>query len=172
MFEVEYEFREKDLIFFNETRFDKSENVEKSLKRNRFIIPGVAVLLGIFIYTYQANTSGLYLIAVGVAWSFLSPIYIKWDLRRKILTSYTDKEKANMFGHYSLRIDPDGLAEKSPSGKHKTPWEEVLRVEYQKRYVFIFVELNTALIIPVETVAKGDLEKFSEHVEKMIDKHL
>ena len=170
MLEIEYEFREQDLIFFNEVRFDKSEEVQKSLKRNRLILPGLAILLGIFIWTFQANTAGLYICAIGAVWSLISPKYVKWDLRRQILTNYTDKEKAHMFGSYYLRIEPDVLVEKSPSGKHKMPWEEILRVEYEKRYVFIFVELDTALIIPVETVSKGDLEKFSEQVEKVIDR--
>ncbi|MGR9072512.1 MAG: YcxB family protein [Gammaproteobacteria bacterium] len=171
MLEIEYEFREQDLIFYNEVRFGQSETVQKSLKRNRIIFPGIAILLGIFMWVYQSNSAGFYLVAIGAVWSLISPKYIKWDLRRQILNKYTAKEKENMFGNYYLRIEPDVLVEKSPSGKHKTPWEEILRVEYQKKYVFIYVELDTALIIPVDAVTKGDLEQFAEQTEKMIERH-
>lgn len=95
------------------------------------------------------------------------------DLRRQILKSYTPKEKINMFGTYTLSIDPANptyLLEKSPSGKHKMAWSELVRVEYGKRYVYIYISLNTALVIPVETVKKGNLEQFSEQAEKMIER--
>ena len=77
-----------------------------------------------------------------------------------------------MFGTYTLTIDPANpqyLFEKSPSGKHKMAWEDLVRVEYGKRYVYIYISLNTALVIPVETVKKGNLEQFAAQAEKMIE---
>ena len=41
-----------------------------------------------------------------------------------------------------------------------------MRVEYGNRYVYIYIDLNTALVIPVETVKKGNLEKFAEQAGK------
>jgi len=34
-------------------------------------------------------------------------------------------------------------------------------VEYGKRYVYIYISLNTALVIPVDKVKKGNLEQFA-----------
>jgi hypothetical protein len=48
-------------------------------------------------------------------------------------------------------------------------WEDLVRVEYGKRYVYIYISLNTALVIPVETVKKGNLEQFAAQAEKMIE---
>jgi hypothetical protein len=95
------------------------------------------------------------------------------DLRRQILKNYTNKEKLLMFGTYTLSIDPSNpnyLLEKSPSGKHKMAWSELVRVEYGKRYVYIYINLSTALVIPVETIKKGNLEEFAEQAEKMIER--
>lgn len=174
MLEIEYEFREEDLIHFNELQFTRSEEIQKNIRKNRLIVPGILALVGFFYYVYyQDMMSAGYVMILAALWGLLSPKIMMLDLRRQILTNYTSKEKANMFGTYTLSIDPANpkyLLEKSPSGKHKMAWEDLVRVEYGKRYVYIYVDLNTALVIPVETVKKGNLEQFAEQVEKMIER--
>ncbi len=174
MFEIEYEFREEDLIHFNEIQFMKNEDIQHNIKKNRWIVPGVMGLIGSFYYFYYGdmNTSA-YIIVIAALWAILSPKIMMLDFRRQILKSYTEKEKKNLFGAYTLTIDPANpkfLLEKSPSGKNKMAWDELIRVEYGKRYVYIYISLNTALVIPVDTIKKGDLEAFAEQAEKMIER--
>ena len=75
-----------------------------------------------------------------------------------------------MFGIHTLKIEQDHLAEKSPGGKHNTYWKDMLRVDYVEKYVHIFIDLNSAIVIPVESIKSGNLEKFSEQAESMIDR--
>ncbi len=172
MFEIEYEFREEDLLHFNEVQFMRNEEIQNNIRKNRWIVPGVMALIGSFYYFYYRDlNSAAYIIVIAILWALLSPKIMMLDLRRQILKNYTEKEKANMFGTYTLSIDPADpkyLLEQSPSGKHKMAWEELVRVEYGKRYVYIYINLTTALVIPVETVKKGNLEQFAEQAEKMI----
>ncbi|MGR9044527.1 MAG: YcxB family protein [Gammaproteobacteria bacterium] len=172
MFEIEYEFREEDLIHFNELQFMRSDEIQKNIRKNRLIVPGMLLLIGFFYYFYYANfMSAAYAVGIAILWSLLSPKLIMLDLRRQILKNYTDKERANMFGSYTLTIDPQYLIENSPSGKHKMAWDELIRVEREKnRYVYIYISLNTALVIPVETVKKGNLDEFAKQAEKMIER--
>jgi hypothetical protein len=174
MFEIEYEFREEDLIHFNEIQFMRNEEIQHNIKKNRWIVPGIMALIGSFYYFYYGDrSSSAYILVIAVLWALLSPKIMMLDLRRQILKSYTPKEKANMFGLYTLTIDPANpkyLLEKSPSGKNKMLWEDLVRVEYGKRYVYIYISLSTALVIPVASVKKGDLEKFAEQAEKMIER--
>jgi hypothetical protein len=174
MFEIEYEFREEDLIHFNEIQFMRNEEIQNNIRKNRWIVPGIMALIGSFYYFYYRDLqSSGYIIVIAVLWAILSPKIMMLDLRRQILKNYTNKEKVNMFGTYTLSIDPANpnyLLEKSPSGKHKMAWGDLVRVEYGKRYVYIFINLSTALVIPVETVTKGNLEQFAEQAEKMIDR--
>ncbi|TRX03555.1 YcxB family protein [Candidatus Methylobacter oryzae] len=174
MFEIEYEFREQDLIHFNEMQFMRNEEIQNNIKKNRWIVPGIMALIGSFYYFYYADfKSSAYIFVIAVLWAFLSPKIMMLDLHRQILKNYTDKEKVNMFGTYTLTIDPANpnyLLEKSPSGKHKMAWSDLVRVEYGKRYVYIFINLNTALVIPVDTVKKGNLEQFAEQADKMIER--
>jgi hypothetical protein len=174
MLEIEYEFREEDLVRFNEMQFMRNEEIQNNLRKNRWIVPGIMALIGSFYYFYYGDLkSSGYIFALAVLWALLSPKIMMLSLRRQILESYTPKEKVNMFGTYTLSIDPANpnyLLEKSPSGKHKMAWGDLVRVEYGKRYVYIYINLSTALVIPVDTVKKGNLEQFAEQAEKMIER--
>ena len=174
MFEVEYEFGEEYLIHFNELQFMRNDEIQYNIKKNRWVVPGVMGIIGGFYYFYYGdiNSSG-YILVIAALWAILSPKIMLLDLRRQILKSYTAKEKLNMFGTYTLTIDPTNpnyLLEKSPSGKNKMAWADLVRVEYGKRYVYIYISLNTALVIPVDKVKQGNLEQFAEQAEKMIER--
>ncbi len=175
MLEIEYEFLEEDLVNFNEAQFMKSKDIQDNINKNRWLLPAIMLLIGSFyLYYYGDKTSTAYIAAVALLWAWLSPKIMLYDLRRQIAGKYTPVEKKNMFGIYTLTIDPANpayLYEKSPSGKHKMSWAELIRVEYGKRYVYIFITLDTALVIPVDRVKKGSLEKFAEQAEKMIERY-
>lgn len=174
MFEIEYEFQEEDLIHFNEIQFMRNEEIQNNIKKNRWIVPGIMGLIGGFYYFYYGDTrSSSYILVIAMLWAWLSPKIMMLDLRRQILNNYTYKEKSDMFGAYTLTIDPENpkyLLEKSPSGKNKMAWDELVRVEYGKRYVYIYISLSTALVIPVDKVKKGNLEQFAEQAGKMIER--
>ncbi|SJM94499.1 conserved hypothetical protein [Crenothrix polyspora] len=174
MFQVEYEFREEDLVHFNQMRFMQTEEYQSNIRKNRWIVPGVMTLIACFYYYYYGDIkSGGYIMVVAVLWSLFSPRIILLDVHRKILSHYTYKEKKQMFGMYTLTIDPQNpqyLLEKSPSGNNKMAWADMVRLEYGRRYVYIYLDLETALVIPVATVKSGNLEEFSKQVEKMIDR--
>ncbi len=175
MLEIEYEFREDDLNHFNEMRFKQTEEYQSQIKKNRWIVPGIMLLIGMFYYYYYVDLKATgYIVLVAVLWSWLSPRVILLNVSRQIINSYTQKEKKNMFGTYVLTIDPENpnyLHEKSPSGKNKMAWSELIRVDYVKGYVYIYFDLSTALVIPEATVKKGDLQAFAKQVEKMIEMH-
>ena len=48
MQEIEYQFREEDLIFYNELQYKNNEDYLKNIKRNRWIYPGVMLLVAFF----------------------------------------------------------------------------------------------------------------------------
>ncbi len=170
MLEIKYSFREKDLIHYNELQIAQSEDLQKKLRKNRLFFPGMLAILGLFLWSYYSDyRTAVYVITIAICWAIVIPQVIILSFRRQILTSYTEQEKNAMFGQYELRIDPKALAEKSPSGKHKMPWKELLRVDFVQDYVHIVIENGAVLVIPVETVIEGDIREFSKQVKKMID---
>ena len=174
MFEIEYEFREEDLIHFNEVQFTRNEEIQANIRKNRWLVPAVMGLIGGFYYFYYGDkNSAAYIVVIAALWGWLSPKIMMLDLRRQILNNYSAKEKNAMFGIYTLTIDPtqaNYLIEKSPSGKHKMLWEDLVRVEYSKHYIYIYITLSTALVIPLETIKNGDVLAFATQAEKMIER--
>jgi hypothetical protein len=49
-------------------------------------------------------------------------------------------------------------------------WSDLVRVEYSKHYVYIYISLTTALVIPYETIKNGDLKAFAKQAEQMIER--
>ncbi len=171
MFEVEYEFREEDLVHFNELRLKDDPLLQKDMLKSRLLVPGVMFLIGLFYYIYYQNLmTTAYIAFLAIGWSIMSPYVIKMDLRRQFLKNYTDKEKLDMFGLHKLTIEQEYLAEQSPGGKHKNYWKDMVRVDFLDKYVHIYLDLNAAIVIPKETMKNGDLEKFAKQAESMIDR--
>ena len=170
MLEIEYEFGDRDLVHYNELQIDQSEDLQKKLKRNRLVFPGILALFGLFLWVYYRDyRTAIYIVTISVCWAVVIPQIIILSFRKQILKSYTEKEKAAMFGHYTLRIDPKVLAEKSPSGKNKMPWNTILRIEHIRDYIHIVLDNGAALVIPIEKVTSGNVKDFTRQVKKMID---
>lgn len=171
MLEIEYEFREKDLVHFNELRLANDPEMQKKIRQNRLLVPGVMLVFGLFYYVYYVDMmTTAYITLLALGWGIASPFIMKIDLRRQFFDKYTEAEKKAMFGIHQLRIEPEYLVEKNPGGKHKTLWSEMLRVERYKEYIYIYIDIDAAIVIPRETVKSGDLKAFAKQAESMIER--
>ncbi|MFZ4703768.1 MAG: YcxB family protein [Candidatus Methylumidiphilus sp.] len=171
MTEIQYEVREKDLIAFNEHLLANSESLQKTIRRHQAIIPGVIAAIALLLFFYFKDIpSAIYVILIAMGWGLGVPFYLKWNIRKQLSQIYTDKEKANIIGHYTLRSERESIVEIGASGESKLPWNKVLRIEVEKKYVFIFVSLNSALIIPRATLTKeSNLHEFVKSVDERIE---
>jgi len=172
MFEIEYEFQREDLVHFNEMRLKNDTELQKKIRKNRLIVPGLLLFIGLFYYVYYMDImTTVYITILALVWGIVSPYFMKMDMRRQILKNYTEEEKKALFGIHKLTIDQDYLLEESPSGKKsKTPWSDMLRVDFLKDYVHIFIDIDAAIVIPVNAVKSGNLKKFAQQAESMIER--
>lgn len=171
MAEIEYEVRERDLLAFNEQQMKNSARLQKTMRRHQGTIPGMMVLIALFIWFYYQDTlSAIYVALSGAAWGVLTPLYFRWNIRRQVRRMYTDEEKACVLGTYKLRTETDALIEVSREGESRVPWRDILRIEATKQYAFIFVGIDTALIVPRATVKSGNLHEFVKEVDGLIER--
>lgn len=171
MTEIQYEVREKDLIAFNEHILANTEHVQKTFRRHQAIVPGIIAIIALLLFFYFKDIpSSIYVILTAMAWGLGMPFYLKWNIRKQLRRMYTEEEKISIVGNYTLRAENDHLTEISGKGESKLSWKKVLRIEVEKKYIFIFVSLDTALIIPRDTVAKGsNLHEFVKTVDERIE---
>ncbi|CAL1240089.1 YcxB family protein [Candidatus Methylocalor cossyra] len=171
MAEIEYEVREQDLIAYGEHQMRDSEALQKLLRRHQGMIPGLMGVFALFLwFYYQDSLSAIYVGLLALAWGFLAPLFVRWQMRQQIRKTYSDEEKAQVLGRYTLRSEPEALVEISRAGESRIRWGDILRVEVTKRYAFIFVAIDAALIIPRATVKAGDLHEFVKEVDRLIEK--
>jgi len=173
MTEIQYEVREKDLIAFNEHRLSSSERIQKVVRRHQSIIPGMVAVIALILFFYFKDIpSAIYAVLLAIGWGVGVPFFLKWNMRKQIRQSYTEKEKATIMGHCNLKAAPEGLVEVGEDGNTEIlPWKKVLRVETEKKYVFVYVGLDSALIIPVDTVTKdSDLGGFVRATNEYLEK--
>ncbi len=171
MFEIEYELREEDLLQFNEMRLKENSEIQASLRKNRVFVPATLLFIGMFYYLYYSDmTTSIYIVLIAAGWGIISPYIIKMDMRRQILESYGEEEREDILGKHRLVIEQDELYSKMPGGKSRYAWSDMVRVEHTKKHVHIYTDLDSAIIIPIETVSSGDIDKFSDQAEKMIER--
>lgn len=171
MTEIQYELRESDLLAFNDHQLKNTETLQKSLRRHQATIPGFMILIALFVwFYYQDSLTAAWLGFTGAVWGVAAPYFLRWNTRRKIASLYTEEEKARILGDYTLRVEPKELIEISKAGESRIKWEELLRIESNKNYAFIFVALDSALIIPRKTIKQGNLIEFYKEAEELIEK--
>ena len=171
MLEIEYKFREQDLMHYNEMQMKQNDAFKNNLQKNRLIYPGVMFLIGLYFWAFEGQyDTALYTVGVALLWAIVVPLALTWEYKQRIMATYTKEELKNMYGEYRLVIEPTELYEKSPTGKHRMAWSELLRIDYSQKYVYIVIDINVALVIPRETIIKGDLVQFMEQAAKMIEK--
>lgn len=170
MTEIHYELREKDLLAFNDHQLKKAESIQKTLRRHQATIPGFLALIALFVwFYYQDSLTAGWIGLIAATWGFGAPFFLTWNARRKVQKLYSDEDKARILGQYTLRIEPKQLVEVSKSGESRIEWKDVLRIEAAKNYAFIFVSMDSAIIIPRKTVSEGDILEFFKETERHID---
>lgn len=176
MTEIHYEVREKDLIAFNEHLLTSNKRIQKIINRHQALVPAIIGVIAMLLFFVMKNIpAAVYALLLSMAWGLGVPFFLRRSMRKQIRQAYSDVEKANLMGRYTLRTEKDGLAEaNAEGGSSKVLWKNVLRVEEEKKYVFIFVAISkgdTALIIPLDTLAKGDnMREFVKEVNEYIEK--
>jgi len=171
MTEIQYELRERDLLAFNDHQLKNAEKLQKTLRLHQATIPGILSLIAMFVwFYYQDSLTAATIGVVAAGWGLGAPYFLKWSTRRRIAAMYTQEEKDRILGEYTLRIESNELVEISKSGESRIKWADVLRIEASKNYAFIFVALDSALIIPRQTVKKGDILEFFKDADQQIEK--
>jgi hypothetical protein len=171
MTEIHYEVREKDLIAFNEHLLANSERIQKTIRRHQATIPGVIALIALLLFFYFKDIpSAVYTILIAMGWGLGVPFYLRWNMRKQVRQMYTEEEKTCILGQYTLKAEKNNLVEISANGEEKLPWKKVLRIEVEKKYVFVYVSLDAALIIPRDTLTKdSNLHEFVKTADERIE---
>jgi hypothetical protein len=96
--------------------------------------------------------------------SYLTP-FLKSSLNKQGAKIY-ENAGPGLLGEVTLRIEEDGLVEKTAVGEHRTSWEVIGPVISHENYIFISVNTVAAEVINRNRIVKGNLDQFKEKIEK------
>lgn len=168
MLEIEYELRDQDLTALTEHQLQEKEHYQKILRRHQLTFPALLALLAFFVWLFYANILGtIYIALIAILWHYFSPLLIKHNIRRRTIKLYSEADRARLTGRHKLRLEPQCLVEIHGKEENRIPWRDILRLEETKHYVFVYLDVDQALIIPRKSV-KGDLKKFIEIANRRI----
>ncbi|MFM8333508.1 MAG: YcxB family protein [Candidatus Methylumidiphilus sp.] len=173
MTEIEYEVREQDLVAYEEFQLQSVERVQKVIRRHQATVPAIiAVIALLLFFVFKDIPSAGYAIVLCVIWGTGVPFFLRWSMRKQIRQMYSAADKAKILGRWTLRAEAHALVEVGADGKtSQFPWKQILRMETEKKHLFVYVGLKEALIVPIATVSKtSNLGEFvravNEHIEK------
>ncbi len=168
MLQIEYDLQEQDLTAFTEHELQEKEHFQKVLRRHEVMLPAIMALLAFIVWLYYANVPGaIYIGLMAILWRYVAPILIKYNIRRRTLKLYSAEDIAQLIGHYKLVLEPQALLLVRGKEETRFPWKDLIRIEDTKKYVFIYLDVDQALIVPKKGV-KGDLKKFVEIARRRI----
>jgi len=96
--------------------------------------------------------------------SYLTP-FLKSFLNKQVSKIY-ENAGPGLVGQMILRIEEDGLVEKTPVGEQKTSWEVVGPVISHENYVFICVNTVGAAVINRNQVLTGNIDQFEAKIKE------
>lgn len=161
---LKYELTQDDLIAFSVYAATRTPQAVKESSRLRlWIAIGTVVALAL---VFAANGS-LYLgLAVGLVvaallWLVWNPMW-RWATKANA-RRFVGLGQLGAVGEYRIWADESGVHQVSPKGRTDSPWQEVLRVEDDDDYIFLFTGELEAYLIP-RTVESHELERFLQVV--------
>jgi hypothetical protein len=157
-------------LFFNRT----SKTVQKARRRVMIAGPVCMFLIsfGIIISSIQdsmwpafiGSLIGAGVLALFYAWYFK---YLYPARLRKLLKKlYAEDKNPGAIGERSLEVDENGFTLTTPFSQTRCAWGQLVRIESEPGYTYLFTSSVNAVPIPHASIEAGNLRAILAEVEK------
>lgn len=167
--EIEFEITEKSLTAFNEHHAQYVPKLKKAMERHRLLWPvGIVVLAG---YAWHREGELFFvagMVVTALLWSLFVPRILRDVYRKSVRSQYSEQAKKDIYGSHKMQVKESGLIEFSPGGRSTIGWKKIMRVDELPDYAFVYIDTNTALIIPKLT-ADVSVSTFIGMIKERID---
>ena len=164
----------EELFLFNQYLFDNSGTIQKAFTKNRSLISLSPIPASIMIgYVKELPPTHMLMLLAIVAFTvslpayFTYPMFVRKNLRRRIVKMYGDGQNRGIIGEHELGIDADGLVEKTPYGEVRQGWDAIRNVVSYNDRTYIFISDANAYIIPKNATVQGDYDAFVAELQRI-----
>ena len=167
--EIEFEITEKSLTAFNEHHAQYVPRLNKAIERHRMLWPvGIVLLAG---YAWHRGGEPFFvagMVVTALLWSLLVPRTLKDVYRKSVRKRYSEQAKKEIYGIHKMQVKESALVEFSPGGRATVGWRKIMRVDELPDYAFVYIDTNTALIIPKQPTDES-VPAFIDMIKKRIE---
>lgn len=166
-----YELNKQDLIDFNIFHITYSKLARRSLFVQRYIL---SLSFLVFPFILQNLTT----LPLGYLLTIFILLYVYWVasyrkrlnkmVSKKISKMLTEGKNQSVVGTHNLEISEDEIVDRSEQSEAKTPFSDVENILEDKDHIFIYVNANSAHIIPRRIFENN--EKKNEFLTLLRDK--
>ncbi|MDH3973302.1 MAG: YcxB family protein [Deltaproteobacteria bacterium] len=158
---IKYRNELTDLINFNEYQYKNSRQVKKQILKSNLWFSG-GVFAGISYVSYLNNSIFLALIGFLIAaiCFTLYPFYVRWWQVRNLKNQQNSDFMKSVLCDHELRIEEDGLIEKTDFNETKSPWNSVGPIVLKDAYSFVYLNEIQAHVLPKASIVHGNHDDF------------
>lgn len=163
---ITYTLRKVDLVEFNEYHAKRNSGYGKSITRHQLIWPAVVGLIAFFIVMSADDVQmGIFMLMGAFMWSVGVPAWLKKKFQQQVLENLSEADVEQAIGDYTLKVTALGLLEKKKDGDELIRWASILKLEKSKHHVYLYLNEDSAVIIPKEMISEdSDFKKFYAEV--------
>ena len=147
--EIEFEITEESLSAFNEHHAQYVPRLSKAIERHRLLWPvGIVLLAG---YAWHRGGEPFFIagmLVTALLWSLFVPHVLRDVYRKSVRKHYSEQARKDTCGAHRMQVKESALVEFSPGGRSTIDWKKIMRVDQAAGYAFVYIDTNTALIIP------------------------
>ena len=81
------------------------------------------------------------------------PRLLTKNIIKHVERMYNEGQVKDTVCKHRLSLNPDGIIDKTESGKIKTPWSDVQQIVLTQQYLYIYISDTMAHIVPRNTFA-------------------
>lgn len=154
--EIEFEISEQSLSAFNEHHAQYVPRIGKAIERHRILWPVGIVLLAA--YAWHRGGEPFFvagMVVTALLWSLYVPRALQNIYRKSVRKQYTEQVRKDLCGTHRMQLKESALVEYSPGGRANVEWKKLMRVDEVEDYAFVYIDANTALIIPKNPADKS-----------------
>ena len=169
--EIEYELREADILALMQYRLQQSRG-----KRNPVLVRRLAYLCGFALMAFGSRLLQQNIIlvigflALAIISFLLYPAFYHWLIRRRVTNTYRDPKNSATLAARTLRVNGDGLEEKSLFGEVKVKWEVIDELALTPTHAFISIQSVPSIIVPKDRISMDHFQSFVNVCRENIEK--
>lgn len=143
-----YRLSEQDFLNCHLFFTSRSEATRKARKRNRLLMPGIYIVLGLAtLFIGDPILSGL-LIVAGVLWYFFFPGYEGKRIATRIQKHLQENLRSQFDQETNLDITKEMIIDKVNTLESRIPASEIKEIYKVPGYYYFLTKTGTAIIIP------------------------